>query len=380
MPVRQRTDRDGWLVDFRWQGRRVRATLPSEVEALTWESGAKAALLRGTPLEEVISGHSTKPTPTGAVAGWTLDKLKDATILRYWRGTANEVDATRNAEQVVEILGADKDPAKVTTSDIDELISQLEEDGNSAATINRKLAALSKMLTHAFSRGIIPVKPHIERKRETQGRIRWFTREEEARMLDWLQQHNPEFHDLFVFLVDTGCRVGEACRVRWKDLDDKYIRFFETKGGRNRAVPITPRLQAVLARLQAGKSPSDPVWPGWDNHRVSYAWQPLRQAMGWAQDAEAVPHALRHTCASRLVQGGVHLAVVQQWLGHRSHGLTLRYAHLSPANLQAAVAALGPVPTNGHSPLYIVGTSDGHPVPKVSTVTQTPNPQTAMAG
>jgi integrase len=235
------------------------------------------------------------------------------------------------------------------------------------------------MMTHAFSRGIIPVKPHIERRREKQGRIRWFTLEEESRMVNWLEQNNPEFRDVVVFLLDTGCRVGEACRVRWQDVDSEYIRFFETKGGRNRAVPVTPRLRELLTRREgAGKVDAAPIFDGWDNHRVSYCWQPLREAMGWLQDAEAVPHALRHTCASRLVQGNVNLAIVQQWLGHRSYSLTLRYAHLSPANLQAAMGAL--VPKVGEHPLGIVGTTVGHPVPKVSTVTQTPNRKTALAG
>ena len=40
-----------------------------------------------------------------------------------------------------------------------------------------------------------------------------------------------------------------------------------------------------------------------------------------------------HTCVSRLVQRGVGLKVVQQWMGHKSIQITLRYAHLAPSNL-----------------------------------------------
>ncbi len=42
-----------------------------------------------------------------------------------------------------------------------------------------------------------------------------------------------------------------------------------------------------------------------------------------------------HTCASRLVQRGVPLKVVQEWMGHKAINMTMRYAHLAPANLLA---------------------------------------------
>ncbi|MGY9014550.1 MAG: tyrosine-type recombinase/integrase [Rhodospirillales bacterium] len=53
-----------------------------------------------------------------------------------------------------------------------------------------------------------------------------------------------------------------------------------------------------------------------------------------------VAKALRHTCASRIVQKGVNLKVVQSWMGHKSYRSTLRYAHLVPENLQQARLAL----------------------------------------
>ena len=53
-----------------------------------------------------------------------------------------------------------------------------------------------------------------------------------------------------------------------------------------------------------------------------------------------MPDTLRHTCASRLVQAGVGLPVVKEWLGHKTNSLTMRYAHLAPKNLLDMVHVL----------------------------------------
>ncbi|MDP6213177.1 MAG: tyrosine-type recombinase/integrase, partial [Candidatus Thalassarchaeaceae archaeon] len=55
---------------------------------------------------------------------------------------------------------------------------------------------------------------------------------------------------------------------------------------------------------------------------------------------EAVPHALRHTFCSKLVQLGVQIKVVQELAGHESIETTLRYAHLAPRNLRSAIDLL----------------------------------------
>ena len=59
-------------------------------------------------------------------------------------------------------------------------------------------------------------------------------------------------------------------------------------------------------------------------------------------DKEFVIHALRHTCASRLVNKGIDLYVVKEWLGHSSIQVTEKYAHLSPKKLAHAAYALEP--------------------------------------
>jgi len=53
-----------------------------------------------------------------------------------------------------------------------------------------------------------------------------------------------------------------------------------------------------------------------------------------------VPHILRHSCASRLVQAGIDLRRVQTFLGHQTIQMTLRYAHLATNDLDQCATAL----------------------------------------
>ena len=90
---------------------------------------------------------------------------------------------------------------------LDEWTAELEDDGKSDATINRYLAAVSKVFTVAQDRDGVTGKPKFPRRKESAGRVRWLTATEEASMLDRLGGHE---RDLFIVLVDTGLRVGEA--------------------------------------------------------------------------------------------------------------------------------------------------------------------------
>ena len=56
--------------------------------------------------------------------------------------------------------------------------------------------------------------------------------------------------------------------------------------------------------------------------------------------AEFILHALRQTCASRLVNAGIDLYVIKEWLGHSSIQVTERYAHLAPQKLAHAALKL----------------------------------------
>lgn len=276
----------------------------------------------------------------GVGAQWTLSQALERTVATRWTNTPGEGTAVFNAGQAVTYFGAGCPVGDITVTKLDSYAAWLAERGNSGATVNRKMAALSAVLRTAMDRGHLSRLPRMPRSREVSGRIRWLTDDEEAALLSLLGRWSyPSEARLVAFLVDTGCRLGEALRLEWRDVGDKAAHLWQTKSNVPRTVPLTRRAAACLEAQRADDT--EGPWRGrTTKHGFRHVWDRARHHLGHGEDAQFVPHALRHTCASRLVQRGVPLAVVQAMLGHSAITTTMRYAHLAPANLAAAVAAL----------------------------------------
>jgi site-specific recombinase XerD len=102
------------------------------------------------------------------------------TYLQYWKGDSNSRYALSNAENSLDFFGNECDVRLMKHKDILLYAQHLESLGLSNTTINRKLAALSKILTVAVERDIIPFKPKIPKYKEPKGRIRILTPREEV--------------------------------------------------------------------------------------------------------------------------------------------------------------------------------------------------------
>ena len=187
---------------------------------------------------------------------------------------------------------------------LDSLIGTLRERGNSNATINRKMAALSKLLRKACKMGDIHSLPEFRRQKERQGRIRFLEYEEEDRLFAAIRSRSEEYYRLSVFLVDTGARLGEAIGLRWNDIQNKSVTFWLTKSGRSRSVPLTKRaVEAVTVARGRLAGPFSTI----EQYKFRAVWNDAKAEAGFIDDNDLVPHALRHTCASRLVRGGVDI-------------------------------------------------------------------------
>lgn len=318
-------------------GRRHRKDFLDKFEAESWISSKAQGK---TPKQGIVLAPiSENSTPN------TWLELYTIVYNRVWKGSKGEKSAKLNAKSVLEYFKPNNPYRQLTIEGIDAFISHLEGIGNGDGTINRKLAALSKMLRFAHARGWIEKMPMIERKTEPMNRLRWLSDAEEADLLSRFEAMGAiDLANLCLFLVDTGARVGEALKLEWRDIDtaNKIVRFWDTKNGQARSIPLTTRVLDMIQEVDVlglgGKGPFSEVKQTTFNHK----WVVVRNAMGLGKDDQFVPHALRHTCASRLVQRGVPILTVKEWLGHKSLTITLRYAHLAPKQLFDAVKVLEP--------------------------------------
>ncbi|RWQ60888.1 site-specific integrase [Mesorhizobium sp.] len=232
-------------------------------------------------------------------------------------------------------------------STLDNLIGTLRQRGNSNATINRKMAALSKLLRKAHKMGDIHSLPEFRRQKERAGRIRFIERDEEAQLFAAIKRRNEDAYRLSVFLVDTGCRLGEALGLIWNDIQEHRVSFWITKSGRSRTIPLTARTKEVIKLpVTEGRRPKGP-FTKLSQAQFRAIWNDAKAEIGLGADEQVVPHILRHTCASRLVQGGIDIRRVQMWLGHQTLSMTMRYAHLATNDLDGCVVVLETPRCNG---------------------------------
>jgi len=140
-------------------------------------------------------------------------------------------------------------------------------------------------------------------------------------------------------LVDTGMRLSELIKLRYEDVSfpNNLISIWVNKGDRPRSIPMTSRVRMIL-ELRQQTERVRPFTLSVDE--AERAWKWARAEMGRMRDKEFVMHSLRHTCASRLVNGNVDLYVVKELLGHSSIQITERYAHLNPTKLADAIEVL----------------------------------------
>ena len=108
------------------------------------------------------------------------------------------------------------------------------------------------------------------------------------------------------------------------------VKLKDSKNGDRRLVPLP--LQAI-ATLQKRPAPLRELFPGWTLDKLMHTVHRVAKQAG----LQGVTfHTLRHTFASHAVMAGVDLYTLAKLLGHRDLAQVQRYAHLTPAHLQAA--------------------------------------------
>jgi integrase/recombinase XerC/integrase/recombinase XerD len=158
---------------------------------------------------------------------------------------------------------------------------------------------------------------------------------------------------LFELAYSSGLRAEELV-----DLDTESIEFdseqvrVEGKGSKTRFVPVgEPALRSIAAYLERGRpalqsaEPDPALFLSKSGRRLSTS-DVRRRLRVWARHAAAQtgvhPHALRHSFATHLLDGGADLRAIQEMLGHASISTTQVYTRVESARLRAAYAKSHP--------------------------------------
>ena len=153
---------------------------------------------------------------------------------------------------------------------------------------------------------------------------------------------------ILMALYSTGMRRSELVHLRVEDIDSErmVIHIRKGKGGKDRDVPLCPRLLETLREYWRWKKPKTWLFPGQPSGRQPPDRQShlaCLQGCGTARRASrsgCSPHMLRHSFATHLLEDGADLATIQVLLGHADLEATSIYLHLSRRHLEKTVNPL----------------------------------------
>ena len=268
----------------------------------------------------------------------TLASLCDSIWNKKWKLSKNAKSQASILRCLKATFGDDTLISRIDTAKIEKATERWQEEGSSTKTCNRRLSSLSAILRWAHNRRIIDRMPHIERFKEGPGRLRVISPEEEERLIAWFHQKGEEAHaELVALLVDTGARSGEIFALPWENVKENLILLEETKNGHPRQVPLTRRASKILScRPRSAEGPFTMI----AKSSWSASWNRAKASLG-IEDPHFVPHALRHTFASRLLERNVDVFTLSRLLGHSSIKTTADvYGHLSMDTAVSAIAVL----------------------------------------
>ena len=171
--------------------------------------------------------------------------------------------------------------------------------------------------------------------------------EEVAQLID--AASNLQARAILVTLYSTGMRRSELVRLRVEDIDSKrmIVHIRKGKGGKDRDVPLCPKLLDTLREYWRWKKPKTWLFPRGIAKRGD---APLTSKAVWYAVTEAArhagfkkrvaPHMLRHSFATHLLENGADLPTIQILMGHADLEATSIYLHLSRRHLEKTINPL----------------------------------------
>ena len=274
-----------------------------------------------------------------------MPTLSEATRVVYKRrknGTKSATNFLIGMKHNIKALGA-LPVNKITRPMVNKKMDILKaEHKNSNAVVNQKMGYLRVVLQEMEEDGFIEMIKFPKPSPTKTSKVHYLTKDMEIELLDYLLINEyREAKDIVECLIDLGGRVNELLGLekRFVDFDNNQINFNDRKNDQAVAVPMTNRVKDILSYHCYDLKDFDKVF-NLNYSELNAIWQKARKDLGYADKKFYTIHLCRHTCASRLVQRGVPILLVKDWLGHEDIENTMIYAHLQPKALHSYVEVL----------------------------------------
>lgn len=238
-------------------------------------------------------------------------------------------------------------------------LAHLAAEGYARRSMARKASALRRYFRWAHRQGLIAADPSVGLTAPRgDGRLPRVLQQDElnalleappARCADDPDAVRARDDAVLEVLYGAGLRVGELCSLDVADLALEHGRATVWgKGGKQRAVPLGEPAVAALTRWLERRdelpATTDDAERALFRNRRGRRLTPrdVRRLLDRRASAPTHPHALRHTFATHLLDGGADLRAVQELLGHADLATTQRYTHVSRERLRSVYEATHP--------------------------------------
>jgi integrase len=340
--------RKSWWVDISHRGKRHRIKSPenSKAGAAAYEAVLRQKLARGESPENVTQKIAQEPLFELFAEQWFNEYVVPNNKNSEQRSKRYVLNST-----LIPFFG--KNPVgQITAYHTERFKAACVKKGVSNKTIKNYLTILNTCLRSAYDwldlKGAPP-------------KIKWpkcnptrtdFLSPDECELL--LNNADGVVYEMILTALRTGMRQGELKGLQWSSIDwenrsvairhsrdDRMKTLVPPKNNRERHIPLDIDVYEMLYKrtretgyvfLNEDKEPFD--YHRMERRLTKVCEQAGLRKIGW--------HKLRHTFASHLAAKGVPMPAVQQLMGHSNITTTMRYAHLAPSTLRAAIDMLNP--------------------------------------
>jgi site-specific recombinase XerD len=237
-----------------------------------------------------------------------------------------------------------RSPDQISYDEVVDWIHHLIRDRQLAASsVNIAVNGVRFLYAVTLQREVAPLLAAIPRMKRNVVRAHVYARSELEALLT--APTPPRERAFLMTVYAAGLRLSEAIHLQVRDIDRArmQLRVRHGKGGKERVLPLSPRLlqelHAYWLAQRAGRPGHDSPWL----FLGAKSDQPINKATGQNIYYRAVKksgvrrkggiHLLRHSYATHCIESGLELTLVQRLLGHSSLLTTARYLHVTAARL-----------------------------------------------